>query len=59
VEFPRKLTHPVVVGRFLDRYLARRRERRLARALEERARGVLDQRTAAAARMTDDLRRSS
>jgi hypothetical protein len=59
VEFPRNLTHPVVVGRFLDRYFARRRDRRLARALEQRARGALDQRAAAAARMTDDLRRPS
>jgi hypothetical protein len=47
------------VGRFLDRYLARRRDRRLARDLELRARGVLDQRTVAAVRMTDDLRRPS
>jgi hypothetical protein len=59
VEFWPNLTHSVVVGRFLDKYLARRRDRRLARDLELRARGVLDRRTVAAVRMTDDLRRPS
>jgi hypothetical protein len=59
LEFLRILAHPVGVGRFFDRYLARRRDRRLARVLEQRARGALDQRAAAAARMTEDLRRPS
>jgi hypothetical protein len=43
------------VGKFLHRLRERRRDRRLARELEVRFREQVDARTAAAARMTDDL----
>ena len=43
--------------RVITRLIDRRKDRALARELERRARHQLDARTAAAARMADELRR--
>jgi hypothetical protein len=49
--------HPGGVGKLIERFRARRRDRRLAHQLELRYRAFLNERAAAAARITDDLRR--